>query len=208
MTIEEVILFPTYPHFPCSGIVLAMSWSAKLLTACGFVLILVSLSASDWHLTKNVIVLPSSESSSTGTLEPGADVLAILKKNNYETQTSREENILSSIVPENIPVVAHVLLLNGDRVGFIAFADSPDVKSYFNALKSALQKAFSKDLKELRDEKERREGKPTRDILTFRDPAIHSERLVFIKVRTRIYEVHVTDGNEVSMNALLEELTD
>jgi len=75
------------------------------------------------------------------------------------------------------------------------------------ALKEALHTTFSPEMRDLVDEVQTREGRPPRNLLTFLDPAINSERVVFIRVRERLYEFHIAPGRDDSIYDLIESLT-
>jgi len=96
---------------------------------------------------------------------------------------------------------------DGDRIGLIAWADSPQVKIYLLALKEALHSTFSPEMRDLVDEAQEREGKALRNLLTFLDPAINEERVVFIRIRERLYEFHVAEGKDAVVFDLIETLT-
>ncbi len=137
------------------------------------------------------------------------DVLAVLSASALESLSDgAEESLLEKIIPRGEAVVeTRILLQEGDRSGFISWAATPQVKRYFLALKEALHASFSPDLRDLIDEKQLREGKPLRDFLTFLDPGISEERIVFVRVRERLYEFHIPEGKDTVMFALIEELT-
>ena len=50
-------------------------------------------------------------------------------------------------------------------------------------------------------------GRPTRNLLTFLDPGLSSERIVFVRVRERLYELHVAPGKDDVLFELVEALT-
>jgi len=78
----------------------------------------------------------------------------------------------------------------------------------FLALKESLHGLFSPDMRDLLDENQAPEGKPPRNFLTFLDPAISEERLVFVRVRERLYEFHIAQAKEDAMYKLVETLTE
>ena len=138
----------------------------------------------------------------------GADVQSILQKQKFTIGKVNEKVILEKIIPSNdTNLQSYVLLKDGDRAGLIAWTTSSKVKEYYLTLKEALHNAFTSEVKDLLDETQRREGRPTRNLLTFFDPGILSERVVFIRVRERLYEFHVTEGSSEAIFNLIEELT-
>jgi hypothetical protein len=85
---------------------------------------------------------------------------------------------------------------------------SADVKTIFTNLRKSLRISFSPDLKDVIDETQSEPGKPPRDVLSFLDPAIAPDRLLFVRIRQRLYEFHVTAGSEKDVNELIDALTD
>ncbi|MBM3228248.1 hypothetical protein FJZ27_05335 [Candidatus Peribacteria bacterium] len=138
----------------------------------------------------------------------GPDVLTLLTTQGFERQDSNELSILRTVIPSQEATVSqYVLLTGGDRAGLIAWTESPNVKHYFLALKEALHASFSPHIKDLRDEAQRLPGKPPRNFLTFFDVALSPERIVFLRVRERLYEIRVTEGHEEAIFALVDALT-
>jgi hypothetical protein len=126
-----------------------------------------------------------------------------------EVRETTESTLLSQIVPPESTIVHSVLLLkNNDRAGVLSWVDSPDGKMYFLALKEALHATFSPQLKDLVDETQQREGHPVRNLLTFKDPLISEERVVFVRLRERMYEVHVANTMDDVIFELVEKLTE
>jgi hypothetical protein len=198
--------------------VAVLRWKT-LLTATGFTALLLGLGTADAILTKDRIVLPSplaADLTSTGTgmsLIPdavtknnGATVEAILREQSITTVVTSERSLLARIVSDPSTVHTAVLLKNGDRIALLSWTESPQVKLYFQALKDSLHSSFSPALKNLRDDTVSGNGRPTMNVLTFRDPAIAEERLFFVRVRERLFEVHATDGKEKDTEILLEAL--
>lgn len=115
--------------------------------------------------------------------------------------------ILESIVTNGDTVESKALLVDGDRAGQIAWVSSPDVKKHYLVLKEALHSAFTPEVQDLLDETQRRENHPTRNLLTFYDPGLLPERVVFVRVRERLYEFHVAEGASDRIFDLIEDLT-
>ncbi len=139
----------------------------------------------------------------------GTDVGRVLAENGFIFQEVKEPIFLSKIIPNTeAQVTGAVLMKNDDRAGIIAWADSSKVKIYFLALKEALHGSFTTAIKDLVDETQRREGKPTRNFLTFLDTGISEERIVFVRVRERLYEVHIAEGKDEMMFKLIDTLTE
>lgn len=136
----------------------------------------------------------------------GPNVQKILQRHSFTTSTTPEKIILSQIAPKD-QVNSFVLLKNGDRAGSIAWVSSPSVKRYYLMLKEALHGSFTPEVRDLLDETQRREGHPTRNLLTFTDPGLLPERAVFVRVRERLYEFHITEGSSKAIFNLIEDLT-
>jgi len=138
----------------------------------------------------------------------GPDIKDVLKKRGFTTANTREKIILEKIIPkEEATLQSYVLLKDGDRAGMIAWTNTPKVKQFYLVLKEALHSAFTSDVQDLLDETQRREGRPTRNLLTFFDPGLLSERVVFVRVREQLYEFHITEGSSGVIFDLIEELT-
>ncbi len=194
-----------------------MTRRTPILTALGFTAILLALAVSDALLTQSTLDLPFPSTSPTltadvtGIVAPaksgGTPVEQILKAQSMEFSSTSEQSLLVRIVPEPSIVRTQVLLKNGDRLALVSWMESPSVKTYFNSLKDALHASFSDKVSDLRDETLTAPDKPTVNFLTFRDPTIAPERLVFLRIRERLFELHVADGKDVQIAALLTELS-
>jgi hypothetical protein len=138
----------------------------------------------------------------------GPEVEKIIVDLGFEMLPSDELSILRTVIPAaEATVEQHVLLTNGDRAGLVAWTESPKVKQYFLALKEALHASFSPHVQDLVDEMQRIPGKPPRNFLTFFDEGLSPERIVFLRVRERLYEIHVREGSDDIMFALVDALT-
>ncbi len=191
-----------------------MSLFQRFATAIIFILILTGLGTTDALLTSDMQWIPQ-DGNSLSSAQPlgiekqnGPDVFDVLNKEGIATENTDEQSILHDIVPEGTPTEARTLLMNNDRLAYFSWTESPDVKVYFSALKEALRTSFSSHMQDLVDENQVREGKPLRNVLSFKDPAIHEERLLFIRVRQRMYEFHVPEGKEGEVQRLMDSLTE
>ena len=138
----------------------------------------------------------------------GPNVLEVLISHSFTFQEGKENIVLNRVVPDDETVHSRTMLLHEDRAGVIAWVESPLVKKYYLILKEALHTAFTAEVEDLLDETQRREGKPTRNLLTFYDPGLLPERVVFVRVRERLYELHIADGASEAIFDLIEELTE
>ena len=136
------------------------------------------------------------------------DVSQITNTLGFTSTSVEEQTLIEQIVPAEIAVTQKMVLLkDGDRAGIVAWVDSAQSKIFFLALKEALHTTFSTQVHDLVDETQQREGRPTRNLLSFRDPEISEERIVFIRIRERLYEFHVADGMDQALFELVEQLT-
>ena len=138
----------------------------------------------------------------------GPNIAEVLKRRQFTMIEANEKIILQKIIPTGEATLqSYALLKDGDRAGMIAWTNSSKVKQYYLVLKEALHSAFTSDVQDLLDETQRREGRPTRNLLTFFDPGLLSERVVFVRVREQLYEFHIPEGSSGIIFDLIEELT-
>lgn len=196
-----------------------MTTKAKALSTGALLVVLSGLGVAD-YISNNGLpaALPATGSSSVSSAivedpavtdpvakQPGVNVATAMSQLGYETQSSTDLSMLSQVVTGQPQTL--VLLKNSDRVGSVTWIDSPQVKTFFISLKEGLLSAFSPNVQDLRDETLQGEGQPVRNILTFLDTSLSEERLVFVRVRERLYEFHIASGKDTEMNALIEVLT-
>ena len=193
----------------------------------GLLLGLVLLGIADALITRNLIMLPETDAeevipiveqpgvapaqpeSDTGGVRKlsGPNIEETLASLSLASTATEQMSIIRRVIPEKIPVTTIVVMKDGDRVGLLSSTESPQVKTYFLALKEALHTSFTPDMRELVDETQQRPGHPVRNFLTFFDPGIDTERLVFVRVRERLYEFHIAEGKDDDMFAVIEALT-
>lgn len=136
----------------------------------------------------------------------GPDIPALLRELQIDAKLQRESNLLEQVTPVGLPI-DYRTLLDGDRIGSIAWIDGPQAKRSFTDLKQKLLQTFSPELKDLVDETTQAEGGPVVNRLSFIDPAISTDRFLFLRVRERLYEIHVTPGREAVLDRLLTALS-
>jgi hypothetical protein len=136
----------------------------------------------------------------------GPDVLQTIATAQLTASDTRESSIMSLLFSD-ADISTFVLLKDNDRIGLISWTESPRVKVQFLGLKEALNDSFSPAITDLIDETQQREERPTVNLLTFRDTGISEERLVFLRVRDRLYEFHIAQGQEDTVFALIDILT-
>jgi hypothetical protein len=171
-----------------------------------FVLLLMLLAGIDAAVHGGSLWMPGSEDGVVKQTEP--DPVTVAKAQGMTATNGTERQLLPSVLQPGTTVTAKVLLKNNDRAATIAWVDSPDVKTIFTNLRKSLRISFSPDLKDVIDETQSEPGKPPRDVLSFLDPAIAPDRLLFVRIRQRLYEFHVTAGSEKDVNELIDALTD
>ena len=149
---------------------------------------------------------PPSKSNKRKTVK-APNILEILVSEKYKFQHSDEQNLLSMIIKDGTSVQSRVLIKDSDRAGFIAWSESPKVKIYFLSLKEALHVSFTPQVKDLIDETQKIKGQAERNLLSFHDPGIGEERLVFVRTRNRLFEFHLAKSHEDEMFELIDKLT-
>ena len=138
----------------------------------------------------------------------GPNVDEVLAEMEFTVRETSESMLLSQVIQEDGSKVTEVALLkDGDRAGVLAWTESPKVKIYYLALKEALHSSFTPAVTDLVDETQRIEGKPPRNFLTFMDTGISEERIVFMRVRERLYEIHIAKNSDDVVFELIDLLT-
>lgn len=198
-----------------------MTNRTKLITAITLLVVMAGMSAAEYYTEGDVYVAQimeqeSSSSSVSASSEPagggvakyqGPDIRAISESQGFTVSTSNDETLLQQVAPQGLTIASSTILLNGDRAGSVAWVGSPDVKNIFITLKDALITAFSPQMTDLRDETVQQPGFPVRNILTFLDPTLSEERLVFVRSRERLYEFHIAENAQDRMKQLIEAIT-
>ncbi|TSC57632.1 MAG: hypothetical protein Greene041619_1060 [Candidatus Peregrinibacteria bacterium Greene0416_19] len=194
-----------------------MSVRKKLLVSGGLLTALVVLGATDAYVNGRSYWVPQQSTllaDAQMDMQQGVrpqhrqDAALIIRTLGLTTETPREQSILRRIIPPERPTTEWILLKNGDRVGFLAFTESADVKVYYVAVKEALHASFSPSLSGLVDETQSPDGSPVRNLLRFYDPAISTETVAFVRVRQHLYEFHFADGRSEVMEGVIRKLTE
>jgi len=212
---------PLTPLLPLNPLLLRYNpHMSRFLATAGLLAVLIGLGTAD-HLLTDVhpvgeedAQLPTTPQPPTEPAPPGAvrrsrgpDVMQTLVTLGLRFQNPDEGTLLEMIIADGTTVYSQVVTKGGDRSGLVAWAESPRVKVHFLSLKEALHSSFSPGVQDLIDETQRVPGRPVQNLLTFLDPGLSEERLVFIRVRERLYEFHVAEGKDDEMFGLIEELT-
>lgn len=189
-----------------------MTTRAKIITTVLLLVVLTGVGAADYYLAGREYAAdligdePVQPTASGGVAKAeDANVEDVLRALSLTVQPSEELTFLAQVSRE-APVKTLVILQNGDRVGAVSWIDG-DAKSAFIALKEALLSAFSSEVTGLSDRTYQEQGRPTRNVLTFRDPALSEETLTFVRVRERLYEFHATEGKEAAVQQAIDALT-
>ncbi len=135
----------------------------------------------------------------------GPDIPALLQELNFDARLQRESNLLEQVTPVGLAIDYRTLFDDG-RFASIAWIDGAQAKRSFTDLKQKLLQTFSPQLQELVDETTQDPEGPVVNRLSFIDPAISPDRFIFLRVRERLYEIHVTPGREERLTGLLQAL--
>ena len=195
--------------------------------ALGFLVVLVALGTADALLTIEESPFKTLTADQVAKPEPttpapvqpvdpdkgvvkagGPNVQEVLNQLEITVQDTSASMLLSQIIPKDEAKVTEVAIMkDGDRAGAFAWTESPKVKIYFLAIKEALHSSFTPAVKDLIDETQRLEGRPPRNFLTFMDAGISEERIVFMRIRERLYEIHIGKGQDDVAFELVDLLT-
>ncbi len=134
------------------------------------------------------------------------DIPATLSSLGLSQIDTQEMSILSRAVPPHIAVTTKVLLKDNDRSALFAWTESADSKTLFGQLKQSLQLSFSPQVHDVQDERVEPDTGTSYDILRFTDEIISPESIIFLRVRSRIYELHVTSGQQPTIDQLIAAL--
>lgn len=134
------------------------------------------------------------------------DIPTTLASLQLQTSSTSEKSLLS-LNAQGAKVETTVLLFNNDRAALFSWIESDDVKTIFSSLKQTLQEQFSPQLTGLTDTTQTPQNGPPVDILSFKDPAISPEVVLFIRVRNRLYEFHIAEKGSEVISRLIGELS-
>ncbi len=190
-----------------------MRLATKFLTGSGFLLLLVGLGTAEALFTKDRMILPSLQATlnAAGQLGVakmgGVPVEDILKKNGIAASDVQEQSLIARVAASKTAVHTVALLKNNDRIALMVWIETPDVKDYFQAIKDALHASFSPAVTDLKDVTDTLPSGATRNSLSFKDPAIGAERMIFVRIRQQLFEFHVTDGKDKDVQGVIEALS-
>ena len=192
-----------------------MTTRSKIVTTALLLVALTGVGAADYYFAGREYAadLTGSQPQPTdggetagGVAKAGeADVETTLTAMGYTLAPSEDLTFLAQVSRDQ-EVRSFTILQNDDRVGSVSWVDG-DSKQAFISLKEALLSAFSDQVTGLSDKTVQDDGKPTLNVLTFRDPALSEETLTFIRIRERLYEVHTAMNKQDAVNAAVDALT-
>jgi len=140
--------------------------------------------------------------------QAGIDVTTVLSNLQLIAEPTNESGFLGLMATGKAVVVeTHVLIRNNDRAFLFSWIDSNDAKSMFSSLKQELSEQFSGKMTDLIDTTKTGESGPPVDILSFTDPTLSAERVMFLRVRTRLYEIHIAKNGEDMLASLVAALS-
>lgn len=198
-----------------------MTTRAKLLTTGLLVLAISGLAGIDaWRNGRELTAyVPEGQQTEGGedaahllppgavTKQSGPDIAALIAAQGFTLEEATELSLIEQIAGDKAPAHTLAILKDADRAGSVTWVESPQVKTYFFALKESLLPAFSAQVQDLQDTTTATIGTPVRNVLTFFDPGLSPERLAFVRVRERLYEFHIASGKEEMMGGLIEVVT-
>lgn len=155
-------------------------------------------SSSEYHVVKKGVSTKK---------HAGVDVQSVLDRQQLITQETAEASFLSFVVADKSAVKTWVLLKNNDRAFLFSWIDNDDAKTIMSSLKQALSEQFSGKLTDLVDETRTQDSGPPVDVLSFTDPTLSPEKIMFLRVRTRLYEIHIAKNGSDALDALVAELS-
>jgi hypothetical protein len=199
-----------------------MTPKSKIITTVTLLVVLTGLGTADYFYGGDNFFASINDTGSTSSengsepameLPPGAVIKnngptleQTLDKMGLEATESSELSLLAQVVI-NTDVKTEAILKDGDRAGSVAWVESGNVKTDFSNLKESLLGSFSSKMRDLKDETTLEPGKPVRNVLSFWDPGLSEEKIIIVRIRERLYEFHVSEGQEETMNMLIDELT-
>ncbi|MDD5055824.1 MAG: hypothetical protein PHZ00_06185 [Candidatus Peribacteraceae bacterium] len=139
--------------------------------------------------------------------QSGVNVDEIIARLGLAKQETNETSFITLATQAVPPAQTTVLLLHDDRAFLFSWIENDNVKPMFGNLKQALQQQFSGKLADLKDETITAPDGPPVNVLSFFDPALSAERVIFLRVRTRLYEIRIAKNGEGIVDQLVAELS-
>lgn len=184
--------------------------STTIAVTTTFLLVLVAIGVGEAYMVREKLM---------GSLTDEPSGIAVMKAESpdvratidgieaFTVQATTEPTLLENVVPAGAPLERIALLHNGEYAGTLTWITSTDVKTIFIELKEALLPSFTPAVTGLTDETFQEPGLPVRNRLAFRDPGLGQDAFILLRVRDRLYEVHVAQGKEADMEELVNALS-
>lgn len=137
----------------------------------------------------------------------GVNVQEVFGKLQLIPKDTGEAGFLFFLVKDRSKVKTVVLLKLNDRAFLFSWMEDDNAKEMFSGLKQALSEQFSGKVQDLLDETRLPDSGPPVDVLSFYDPGLSPEKITFLRVRTRLYEIHTAKNGEDMLDALVAELS-
>jgi len=215
MTIKEV---PARKEIAAAEASSSSVSSSIAMTSSAMSSSMISLSSSDataMSSSSESVILSSSSSSkplvvkkgSSTKKSSGVNVQDVFGSLQLTPTASGEAGFLFFLSKDRSKVETFVLLNKNDRAFLFSWIEDDSVKTIFSALKQALSEQFSGKLEGLMDETQYPENGPPTDVLSFFDPALSPEKITFLRIRNRLYEIHTSKNGESLLPALIEALS-
>lgn len=194
-----------------------MDTRSKTGVTLGLLIALIGLGAADYYLLGNETVAQLAPATGDETQSDPAKTRPDLSREEIdaaaaaaglETRDVGDVSLLAQLVRQKATVEATAVLSKGDRAGFVAWTSTPDAYATYLELKEALLPAFTAGVRDLKDEtiQPAQTGQPVRYLLTFFDPGISEERIVFYLSGNDLYEFRIAEGNDDVMYVFIESL--
>jgi hypothetical protein len=136
--------------------------------------------------------------------EVSLDIVA--EKIGYTITQNSEKSLLHRMLSGAI-INTSILLSQETRLCLIAYIEDPGIKETFAHIKEQLAKDFSTNVILMTDEtKEADDHLLAAEILRFQDPSISTDVITFVRIRSRLYELHSSQEKSAEIDALVEVL--
>ncbi len=123
------------------------------------------------------------------------------------TMTYNSEKSLLQTMLSGSTVTSAVLLQEQHRLAFLASIEHPSVREAFMKLKEQLAQNFSAQVTIITDEVQvANDVALGADILQFTDPAISTDVITLVRIRSRLYEIHTSSEQKEEIQELIDVL--
>jgi hypothetical protein len=183
----------------------------KLVVSSIFILLLGGLVVADAMLVEGwpPTAAPAVDVQKPGVVKQSANSpLAILAAAKLAVAKQSQPTLLEQVITNKQAIERFNILDDNTPIGSIAWYEGLEVNDYFIAMRESLFTSFSSSVKDLQDTTVRKPGSPTVEKLEFNDQQLAPGTTVFMRVRQRLYEIHIEDGFELDMRGVINKLTD